>query len=106
METSLAQVLAAIGEPLVDLRVAPGGLDSPVTGTAILDPDDDPADHPGRLVLLIGARGHDAVRPLRAAARHGAVAVAVSVAPWCALTTQRALLDGLGGRRGGEERRH
>lgn len=36
----------------------------------------------------------------------GAVAVAVSVAPWYALTTQRALLDGLGGRRGGEERQN
>ncbi|MHA6784547.1 PucR family transcriptional regulator [Pseudonocardia saturnea] len=77
MEITLAQVLAAIGEPLVDVRAAPAGLDVPVTGTAILDPDDDPADHPGRLVLLIGARGRDALRPLRAAARRGAVAVAV-----------------------------
>ncbi|MBW0116444.1 PucR family transcriptional regulator [Pseudonocardia abyssalis] len=81
METILAQVLAAIGEPLVDVRVAPAGLDAPVTGVAILDPDDDPADHPGRLVLLIGARGRDAVRPLRAAARRGAVAVAVKPGP-------------------------
>jgi DNA-binding PucR family transcriptional regulator len=77
MDTTLAQVLAALGEPLVDVRAAPAGLDVPVTGTAILDPDDDPADHPGRLVLLIGARGRDALRPMRAAARHGAVAVAV-----------------------------
>ncbi|GAA2563940.1 PucR family transcriptional regulator [Pseudonocardia hydrocarbonoxydans] len=81
MECTLAQVLAALGEPLVDVRVAPAGLDVTVSGTAILDPDDDPADHPGRLVLLIGARGRDAVRPLRAAARHGAVAVAVKPGP-------------------------
>ncbi|GAA3225242.1 helix-turn-helix domain-containing protein [Pseudonocardia petroleophila] len=81
MEPTLARVLAALGSPLVDVRVAPAGLDAPVTGVAILDPDDDPADHPGRLVLLIGARGHDAVRPLRAAARHGAVAVAVKPGP-------------------------
>lgn len=77
MEATLAQILAAIGEPLVDVLVAPSGLDAPVSGTAIVDPDDDPAEQPGRLVLLIGARGRDAVRPLRAAARHGAVAVAV-----------------------------
>jgi DNA-binding PucR family transcriptional regulator len=77
METPLAQVLAALGEPLVDVVVAPRGLDVPVAGTAIVDPDDDPADQPGRLVLVIGARGREAVRPLRAAARHGAVAVAV-----------------------------
>lgn len=77
MDTTLAQLLAAIGEPLVDVLVAPSGLDVTVSGTAIVDPDDDPADHPGRLVLLIGARGRDAVRPLRAAGRRGAVAVAV-----------------------------
>ncbi|QJY50249.1 PucR family transcriptional regulator [Pseudonocardia broussonetiae] len=80
METTLAQVLAAIGEPLAEVRVAPAGLGVPVSGTAILDPDDDPADHPGRLVLVIGARGRDAIRPLRAAARRGAVAVAVKPA--------------------------
>ncbi len=77
METTLAQLLAALGEPLLDVVVAPAGLDVPVLGTAILDPADDPADHPGRIVLVIGARGRDAVRALRAAARHGAVAVAV-----------------------------
>jgi DNA-binding PucR family transcriptional regulator len=77
MDVTLAQILAAIGEPLVDVLVAPSGLDVAVSGAAIVDPDDDPAEQPGRLVLLIGARGRDAVRPLRAAARRGAVAVAV-----------------------------
>lgn len=77
MDATLAQVLAAIGEPLVDVLVAPAGLDVTVSGTAIVDPDDDPTDQPGRFVLLIGARGRDAVRPLRATARRGAVAVAV-----------------------------
>ncbi len=77
METTLAQVLAALGEPLVDVVVAPCGLDAGVTGTAIVDPDDDPVEHPGRIVLVVGARGRDALHPLRAAARHGAVAVAV-----------------------------
>ncbi len=77
MDATLAQILAAIGEPLVDVLVAPSGLDVTVSGAAIVDPDDDPTDQPGRLVLLIGARGRDAVRPLRAAARRGAVAVAV-----------------------------
>lgn len=77
MDATLAQVLAAIGEPLVDVLVAPSGLGVTVSGTAIVDPDDDPTDQPGRLVLLIGARGRDAVRPLRVTARRGAVAVAV-----------------------------
>lgn len=77
MDATLAQILAAIGEPIVDVLVAPSGLDVTVSGAAIVDPEDDPTDQPGRLVLLIGARGGDAVRPLRAAARRGAVAVAV-----------------------------
>lgn len=77
MDATLAQVLAAIGAPLVDVLVAPSGLDVAVSGVAIMDPDDDPADQPGRVVLLIGARNHDALRPVRAAARRGAVAVAV-----------------------------
>jgi hypothetical protein len=77
MDVTLAQILDAIGEPLVDVLVAPSGLDVAVSGAAIVDPDDDPAEQPGRLVLLIGARGRDAVRPLRGAARRGAVAVAV-----------------------------
>ncbi|MDN5749011.1 MAG: PucR family transcriptional regulator, partial [Pseudonocardia sp.] len=77
MDATLAQVLAAIGAPLVDVLVAPSGLDVTVSGVAIMDPDDDPADQPGRVVLLIGARGRDALRSVRAAARRGAAAVAV-----------------------------
>ncbi|MFI6025079.1 PucR family transcriptional regulator [Amycolatopsis magusensis] len=72
---SLRQLVSAIGEPLVQLRAGPGEL--PVHGLAILDPDDDPGAYRGELVLIIGARGRDALRYLRAAARRGAAAVAV-----------------------------
>lgn len=73
----LHRLLAAAGEPLVDVLAAPHGLDVPITGLAIVDPEDDPDVHPGRLVLVIGARGRDALGPLRALARAGAAAVAV-----------------------------
>ncbi|WP_219417300.1 PucR family transcriptional regulator [Pseudonocardia nigra] len=77
MDVTLRQLLIAVGEPLVDVLVAPAGLDVPVSGLAIVDPDDDPDRHPGHLVLVIGARGRDAVRTVRGLARRGAAAVAV-----------------------------
>ncbi|MBV9313116.1 MAG: helix-turn-helix domain-containing protein [Pseudonocardia sp.] len=52
-----------------------------VVGVAILDPDDEPRDHHGELVLIIGARGRESLPLLRAAARGGAVAVAVKPGP-------------------------
>ncbi len=81
MEASLRQLLAAIGEPLGDVLVAPAGLDVAVGGTAIVDPDDDPGHHEGQLVLVIGARGRAAGRTVRAVAGRGAVAVAVKTGP-------------------------
>lgn len=77
MEITLRRLLAAVGDPLVEVLEAPDGLDVPVTGLAILDPDDDPDQHPGQLVLVIGARGRDAVRIIRTVAHRGAAAVAV-----------------------------
>ncbi|GAA0928332.1 PucR family transcriptional regulator [Pseudonocardia zijingensis] len=77
MDTTLRRLLAAIGEPLVELAAAPSGLDVPLTGLAILDPDDEPDRYPGQLVLVIGVRGRAATPALRAAARRGAAAVAV-----------------------------
>ncbi|MEJ3659037.1 helix-turn-helix domain-containing protein [Actinomycetes bacterium KLBMP 9759] len=77
MEATLRQLLGAIGEPLVDVLVAPAGLDARVSGIAIVDPDDDPDDYSRRLVLVIGARGRAATRTVGAVARRGAVAVAV-----------------------------
>ena len=77
MEPTLRRLLAAIGDPLVDVVCAPAGLDVPITGLAIVDPDDEADEHPGHLVLIIGARGRDAVRALRRAAVGGAGAVAV-----------------------------
>ena len=71
MDTTLRHLLAAIGEPLVDVIAAPAGLDVALTGLAIVDPDDEPDRYPGQLVLLIGVRGRAAVAPLRAAARQG-----------------------------------
>jgi hypothetical protein len=79
VDTVLRQLLTALGEPLVDVALAPDGLDVPVTGLAIVDPDDEPDQHRGQLVLLIGARGRDAARTVRAVGRAGAAAVAVKV---------------------------
>ncbi|SFP71893.1 PucR C-terminal helix-turn-helix domain-containing protein [Amycolatopsis arida] len=77
--TTLRQLLVAVGEPLVDLDVPASGLDAPVRGVAILDPDDAAGGYPDELVLVVGARGRAAVRPVRAAAAGGATAVAVKV---------------------------
>jgi len=77
METSLRSVLAALGTPLAEAISTPGGLDAPVSGLAIVDPDDEPDDYAGRFVLVIGARGRDALPAVRGVDRRGAVAVAV-----------------------------
>ncbi|MGI5128890.1 PucR family transcriptional regulator [Pseudonocardia sp. CA-107938] len=77
METSLRSLLAALGTPLAEALSAPTGLDVPVSGLAIVDPDDDPDDYAGRFVLVIGARGREAVAAVRGVDRRGAVAVAV-----------------------------
>ncbi|KAB2350419.1 PucR family transcriptional regulator [Actinomadura rudentiformis] len=57
-----------------------GSLDVTVRGVALLDPDDDLSSCPGELVLVIGARGREAARYVRMAARAGASAVAVKAA--------------------------
>jgi DNA-binding PucR family transcriptional regulator len=77
VDTTLRRLLAAIGEPLVEVAAAPNGLDIPLTGLAIVDPDDEPDRYPGQLVLVIGVRGRAATAALRTAARRGAAAVAV-----------------------------
>ncbi|KAA9161657.1 PucR family transcriptional regulator [Amycolatopsis acidicola] len=76
---NLRQLLLAVGEPL--LNPGAGSLDVPVRGVAILDPDDELAACPDELVLVIGARGREAVRYVRVAARAGASAVAVKGKP-------------------------
>ncbi|MFG2138966.1 PucR family transcriptional regulator [Streptomyces sp. NPDC048650] len=76
---SLRQLLMALGEPLVELQAAPGGLDVEIRSVALLDPEDPPAVPPGALVLAIGARGRAAFPALRAAGRDGAAAVAVKL---------------------------
>ncbi len=73
----LRQVLAALGDQLAELLTAPGGLDGIARDVVILDPDDAPDVRRGDVVLLIGLRGRAAVPIVRAAARRGAVAVAV-----------------------------
>ncbi|MFI5586725.1 PucR family transcriptional regulator [Amycolatopsis sp. NPDC051758] len=75
--TSLRHVLATLGEPLVEVVVAPHGLGVPVTDVVILDPEDPLEASPGDLVLVIGARGRAAAPAIRAAGRGGAAAVAV-----------------------------
>nr|WP_308251194.1 helix-turn-helix domain-containing protein [Streptomonospora nanhaiensis] len=76
----LRRLLLAVGDPLVDVLAAPGGLDTRVEDVVLADPEDDPDASPGDLVLLIGARGAAARHLVRAAARRGAAAVAVKVA--------------------------
>ncbi|RSM35190.1 PucR family transcriptional regulator [Amycolatopsis balhimycina DSM 5908] len=75
--TSLRHVLATLGEPLVEVVVAPYGLGVEVTDVVILDPEDPLEASPGDLVLVIGARGRAAAPAIRAAGRGGAAAVAV-----------------------------
>ena len=77
MSATLRSVLAALGEPLVEVVVAPRGLDVEIAGVAIADPDDELDQFPDQLVLLIGTRGREADRLVRALARRGAAAVAL-----------------------------
>jgi DNA-binding PucR family transcriptional regulator len=77
MGATLRSLLAALGEPLVDVIAAPGGLDVAIAGVAIADPDDQLDQYPDQLVLVIGARGREADRLVRGLARRGAAAVAV-----------------------------
>ncbi|SHK95241.1 transcriptional regulator, CdaR family [Pseudonocardia thermophila] len=79
METSLRRLLGALGTPLAEALSTPDGLDVPVSGLAIVDPDDEPDDYAGRFVLVIGARGREAVHAVRGVDRRGAVAVAVKI---------------------------
>ncbi len=81
--STLRHLLAAVGEPLVTVLAAPAGLDVPISGLAIVDPDDEPDEHHGGLVLVVGARGRDAVPLVRTAGAAGAAAVAVKDAEAC-----------------------
>jgi DNA-binding PucR family transcriptional regulator len=91
MESTLRQVLAAIGEPMLDVLAAPAGLDVPIVGISIVDPDDEPDGYEGRLVLVIGARGRAAVRAVKGA--RGAVAIAVKTGPGRADELREAATD-------------
>jgi DNA-binding PucR family transcriptional regulator len=77
-----------IGVSGLDALVAPAGLDVPVTGVGIFDPEDDPADavdtvaaagQPGDLVLVVGVRDRAAGAVVRAVGRRGVAAVAVKI---------------------------
>lgn len=74
---SLRHILIALGDPLVELQVAPGGLEVDVRDVVIMDPDDPPDVAQGDLALVIGARGRAALPLIRAAGRAKAAAVAV-----------------------------
>ncbi|OKI14672.1 transcriptional regulator [Nocardiopsis sp. TSRI0078] len=73
----LRRLLLALGDPVLDVAAAPGGLDVQVDNVVILDPEDRAEVREGDLVLLIGARGASARRLLRTLAGQGATAVAV-----------------------------
>jgi DNA-binding PucR family transcriptional regulator len=76
-DKTLRQVLQSLGDPLVEVLTAPHGLDDVVRDVVILDPEDDPEVRKGDIVLVIGLRGRAAIPTVRAAARRGALAVAV-----------------------------
>jgi DNA-binding PucR family transcriptional regulator len=76
-DKTLRQLLQALGDPLVEVLTAPRGLDDVVRDVVILDPEDDPDVRSGDVVLVIGLRGRAAIPTVRAAARRGALAVAV-----------------------------
>lgn|GEM_PF-138634 len=73
----LRQLLLALGDALVELQTAPAGLDVPVRGLALLDPEDPPGAAPGDLVLAIGVRGRAALPAVRAAGRAHSAGVVV-----------------------------
>lgn len=72
-------MLIALGDPLVEVQVAPHGLEADVLDVVILDPDDTPDIRPGDLALVVGARGRAALPLVKAAGAGGAAAVAVKV---------------------------
>ncbi len=74
---TVRQVLLTLGAELVELVIAPAGLDAQVRDVAIHDPLDDVGARPGDLVLMVGLRGERAAAAVRAAGERGASAVAV-----------------------------
>ncbi|WP_306999562.1 PucR family transcriptional regulator [Amycolatopsis thermophila] len=87
---SLRQILIALGDPLVEVEVAPDGLEGEITDVVVIEPDDPPEVRPGDLALVIGARGRAAVPLIRAAGRQGAAAAAVKVESDSALPLLRS----------------
>lgn len=79
IRTTLRQILVALGELLIEVHPADAAGDVPIRNVAILDPDDELGSYPQSLVLVIGARGREAIRFVRAAARRHAVAAAVKL---------------------------
>ncbi|TDD02102.1 PucR family transcriptional regulator [Saccharopolyspora terrae] len=76
----LRQLLAAVGDPLVDVLAAPRGLDVEVRDVVIVDPEEESGSaRDNDFVLVIGARGRAAAPLVRAAARDGASVVAVKI---------------------------
>ena len=76
---SLRQVLIALGDPLVELRAAPDGLEPDIRDVVIVEPDDHPELGRGDLAMVVGARDRAALPLVRAAGRQHAAAVAVKV---------------------------
>ncbi|TVT56325.1 PucR family transcriptional regulator [Amycolatopsis rhizosphaerae] len=87
---SLRQVLIALGDSLVELEVAPDGLDTGIRDVVVVEPEDTPGVRPGDLALVIGARGRAALPLIKAAGRHRAAGVAVKVESPSALPLLRA----------------
>ncbi|MGH3949210.1 MAG: PucR family transcriptional regulator [Pseudonocardiaceae bacterium] len=78
---TLRQILMSLGEDVLEMQIAPAGLDVAVHDVVICDPEDAPDLRAHDLALVVGARGRAAVASLRAAAACGAAAIAAKVDP-------------------------
>ncbi|GAA5119562.1 PucR family transcriptional regulator [Haloechinothrix salitolerans] len=77
MVATLGQLLMQLGDSMLELHVAPQGLDVEVREVVICDPDDATDVREHDLALVVGARGRQAAPAVLAAGQRGAAAVAV-----------------------------
>ena len=80
MTATLGQLLMQLGDSMLELHVAPRGLDVEVRDVVICDPDDATDIRGHDLALVVGVRGRQAAAAVLAAGQRGAAAVAVKAA--------------------------
>lgn len=78
---TLRQLLISLGESMLQMQVAPAGLEVEVRDIVICDPEDASDLRRHDLALLVGARGRAAVASVREAGARGVAAIAVKSDP-------------------------